>query len=275
MTPRTNDPSNIFQGTGGQDHENGFLTMSTTARYAVTGTGNFAFYFGVVPTASPVYPKFTDVDRDQLLRERLHTALGGGFGCTTGGSGGANGNGGGGGSSSQPGFFGVGYTSENAEGWYRSLMTSGGAGAGALGGAAGSVFGAGSSFGTFGGTGGTAGGHCQGDGGGSASGGTGGQGGNGTGGFGAGAGFAAANGGGGGFTVATPAGAGEPAVAQTSVPAPAATNADPVTFGTLVTTTTVAGPVTNTSPYRATSVAPARAIVQGALAQSGGGVPMR
>ncbi len=35
----------IFAQSGGQNHENGFLPMSTTARYATTGTGNYAFYF--------------------------------------------------------------------------------------------------------------------------------------------------------------------------------------------------------------------------------------
>ena len=35
----------IFAQSGGQNHENGFLQMSTSARYATTGLANFAFYF--------------------------------------------------------------------------------------------------------------------------------------------------------------------------------------------------------------------------------------
>ena len=263
---RSSDPSTIFQGNGGQDHENGFLPMSTTARYAFTGTGNFAFYFGKEATTSLTLPTFTDVDREQLLRDHLHSALGGGFNCTTGGGLlGSNPNGGGGGSGGQPGFFGVGYTSENAPGWYNNLMASGGAGAGGFGGGAGSAYGAGSSYGAFGGTGGTS--NCQSGGTGASSGQTGGNTG-GTGGFGAGAGYAAATPG-----AVTPVAA-ESTLAQTALPAPAGPGVPPVSLNPVVTVTPPASEPAN-SQYRQTGATPARALLPGSLAQAGGGVTIR
>jgi filamentous hemagglutinin family protein len=42
---RASSNNYIFSGSGGQQHENGFQPMSTSANYSAIGTGNYAFYF--------------------------------------------------------------------------------------------------------------------------------------------------------------------------------------------------------------------------------------
>ena len=54
---RTADPTNVFQGQGGKDHEHPFTLMSSTALYSKQGPGNYGFYFEAPPPAGQ--PDFT------------------------------------------------------------------------------------------------------------------------------------------------------------------------------------------------------------------------
>lgn len=59
---RTGDPSNVFEGQGGNDHEHDFTFMSETAPYTdqYIGLGNFTFYFESTPQEGFTYfPEYT------------------------------------------------------------------------------------------------------------------------------------------------------------------------------------------------------------------------
>ena len=78
-TDRTADSSNVFSGTGGEDHEHVFTQISRTADYTdeFIGDGNFTFYFETPP------PTGVDIDFAHPIREYLHDSLGGGLDYST------------------------------------------------------------------------------------------------------------------------------------------------------------------------------------------------
>ncbi len=66
--PRSLDPSNVFQDTGGTDHEHPFSLMSNAAPYTKQGLGNFGFYFEAPPATGngPEYsPYINFFDQDE------------------------------------------------------------------------------------------------------------------------------------------------------------------------------------------------------------------
>jgi filamentous hemagglutinin family protein len=123
---RTNETKYIFSGDGGQQHENGFQNMSTTASYGATGTGNFAFYFD--PPASGgqlMFPGLMWRLFEPYGATRTDLRTGAGCGLTIGAV-----SGGGFGMLPQPADFAIGYR-DNANG--ARPIASGFAGAGSFG----------------------------------------------------------------------------------------------------------------------------------------------
>jgi hypothetical protein len=128
VTPRSNDASNVFAGTGGNDHQHFFAEMATTRDYTdqFIGAGNFTFYFER-PPSQPL----------DFRLNGLHSNLGGGFDCA--GSAAFQQFNPNGPSPHQPGYFTLDYEMVNGQ-WVRRMERNAKAAA--------------SSYGVFGGTGG-------------------------------------------------------------------------------------------------------------------------